>query len=748
MADLPAVLQYRSGPDPRARTHAERLMGRLASADLEVEPGTSWIFGVDAVDPFYQIPVGVRLKPFVVPVADMPYSVDDNDEPFPAGTMFVCTSIRKDGTYPRQITFGSGFVETQIGISCPLPKRKQRWVYVAYGIPPGSSGTITFQIGPGGSPISQIFVDGADGPACVIPMGEYDGFPDPTFTSDMVQVTADWAPGRPVFQRLLEHPLGAAYYIAVPDTLPADYTSYMGSQFAQSVNANDGTGGRNLDTGRRLRSWGMKSVDLAGLVGDTLGLWIGNELKRCTWEPVALNQDLQSVTSAFSPDIDVFIPFPFPGMHITIDVPPPSDVTMQGPGWRRVRFKATASGTAVGRDFRFTITRSDTGGVTVIGYTETQLLAGVDDDIGVFVPSTLDPLTLTLHVDDQPSGYFGISVAFGIYGSPRCDIPLPYPAGGPDGSIAPPGYWAGALEDPVNASPCDRLDVGVTSYTPSGFAVVGFRPSANGWYKVTQAGVARQQVGEDEFILSDVSNSYQAAARGHTGRYFYAFVTAAALLQAFTPSFSAIASGGTSIATTQGGTGAGAGAGWWGFGIIILPAAGTYEITVKIVDDEQLARGVVFEWSTTDSLVVDTDGRAVWESWRILAASAAGDDAANTGPATILSTPPLGPTVHQVWIVGPSATGAWEGHDDDVAHWNDALGVWQFRTPQRDQWIGDVASGHFYDGKQWRPFTDPVIKRRITVDAATTVHCSLSAYSTEFASSSSAPHAKVGWAAV
>ena len=53
-----------------------------------------------------------------------------------------------------------------------------------------------------------------------------------------------------------------------------------------------------------------------------------------------------------------------------------------------------------------------------------------------------------------------------------------------------------------------------------------------------------------------------------------------------------------------------------------------------------------------------------------------------------LSAPPGSPNDGERWIVGPSPTGAWTGHTDDIAAWQD--GAWRFSTP-RVGWVAFVA---------------------------------------------------------
>jgi Protein of unknown function (DUF2793) len=53
-----------------------------------------------------------------------------------------------------------------------------------------------------------------------------------------------------------------------------------------------------------------------------------------------------------------------------------------------------------------------------------------------------------------------------------------------------------------------------------------------------------------------------------------------------------------------------------------------------------------------------------------------------------LTAPPASPAEGQRWLVRAAATGAWAGHDNAIAAWQD--GGWQFSAP-RTGWIAFVA---------------------------------------------------------
>lgn len=72
---------------------------------------------------------------------------------------------------------------------------------------------------------------------------------------------------------------------------------------------------------------------------------------------------------------------------------------------------------------------------------------------------------------------------------------------------------------------------------------------------------------------------------------------------------------------------------------------------------------------------------------------------------SILSTPPSSPEEGQAWIVGSSATGAWAGHDDDVAVAVTGGPGWLFFTPSEGWafWILDPGASYRYLSGTWSP---------------------------------------------
>lgn len=70
-----------------------------------------------------------------------------------------------------------------------------------------------------------------------------------------------------------------------------------------------------------------------------------------------------------------------------------------------------------------------------------------------------------------------------------------------------------------------------------------------------------------------------------------------------------------------------------------------------------------------------------------------------------LTAPPGAPADGQCWIVGSAATGAWAGHDLNIAAWQD--GAWAFYPPTRGMLVydGDTGTLLVWSGAAWPAFT-------------------------------------------
>lgn len=72
-----------------------------------------------------------------------------------------------------------------------------------------------------------------------------------------------------------------------------------------------------------------------------------------------------------------------------------------------------------------------------------------------------------------------------------------------------------------------------------------------------------------------------------------------------------------------------------------------------------------------------------------------------------LTAPPGSPTLKDIYIPAATATGAWAGHEDDIAVWWQEPGVaaaWKFETPSTGlrAYIEDEVVLTVFDGTNWR----------------------------------------------
>jgi hypothetical protein len=74
-----------------------------------------------------------------------------------------------------------------------------------------------------------------------------------------------------------------------------------------------------------------------------------------------------------------------------------------------------------------------------------------------------------------------------------------------------------------------------------------------------------------------------------------------------------------------------------------------------------------------------------------------------------LTTPPTTPANGDRYIVGPSPSGAWLGHANKIAAWQD--GAWAFLTPREGwlAWVADEDQLYAFTGSAWAPATTPAL---------------------------------------
>lgn len=75
-----------------------------------------------------------------------------------------------------------------------------------------------------------------------------------------------------------------------------------------------------------------------------------------------------------------------------------------------------------------------------------------------------------------------------------------------------------------------------------------------------------------------------------------------------------------------------------------------------------------------------------------------------------LAVPPATPAIGQCWIVGPGATGDWNGHEGELAGWT--AGGWRFVSAQPGMAAWNKAAGLWIhrDGVAWREGELPVAR--------------------------------------
>jgi len=78
----------------------------------------------------------------------------------------------------------------------------------------------------------------------------------------------------------------------------------------------------------------------------------------------------------------------------------------------------------------------------------------------------------------------------------------------------------------------------------------------------------------------------------------------------------------------------------------------------------------------------------------------------HTAVEDVAGSPPATPAVGQAWLVAAASTGAWAGHEGDVACWSD--GGWRFITPSNGMRIYSRSAGAFLlYGSSWQSFHKP-----------------------------------------
>lgn len=68
-----------------------------------------------------------------------------------------------------------------------------------------------------------------------------------------------------------------------------------------------------------------------------------------------------------------------------------------------------------------------------------------------------------------------------------------------------------------------------------------------------------------------------------------------------------------------------------------------------------------------------------------------------------LNAPPGSPADGDAYVIGTSGSGAWSGHNNEIARWDDVAGVWEFVTPKSGWsfYAVDVGRHYQYSGSVW-----------------------------------------------
>jgi hypothetical protein len=720
------MIEWLPGPDRRATVRTRRNAGHLMFGSwLSPVYAGRYDFGaLSAVD--------THFRPFVTD--DPPFTMDEQGETFPAGTLWLCmggsasvTTFRAAGVTTTPLAGASG------GSS---GNRYLQFVYVVRGIPAGAIGSIRIYRVIAGTNYSTKAVFGSDGRDQTLLL---DAFICEDGESYIVESSWDFVP---VYEALGPSLWTGSQYWAVPETLHADYTLRMDTD---ADHGGDPLAVRTQSDYRRSRSGPNYGLALHGLIQATTystgqasvfpdgteatehipqNIFIANELVLHDWGPSALDGRIFSAEAMIGEWPNDGRP-PYSG-------PAYLDDTFDCSGVRRLNLVITGGG------FGVTATQIDVlvgpPGAEVVVSTASYS-SDTTVDLGAHLPAHGVTWRFIVRAYWTGGAYGGSLILGTINGSPRCDIPWPCSAAGEGGLVAPGGYLASKIGTPANAPPLTRLASGVSATTS--VAPVAFIVPSNGWYKVVGPSADVDGIGEDEFAWQDVKK----AARGHAGRSFYAWETVAGTktLTAFTPTVHAIASGGTALNITTHGTG-----GWYYFGSIAAPAAGRYRITVTMTNEAALARGIVAEWSTTDPTVFAPEGRHIWEPYREFQALVDVEGETNTPPtpASLYSV--------EAWIVGTAPTGAWAEHPADIAVWVPAEQRWEFHEPTAGSYIDsdDAANFYHFDGAAWHPLAYPVLTFDVVVTAAQTISLCLGAWTSEYESGAVNPAISVAWSAV
>lgn len=338
-------------------------------------------------------------------------------------------------------------------------------------------------------------------------------------------------------------------------------------------------------------------------------LWIGDDLWSAGYMSRALGVTVRASAAKNYTDT-----YNTAGAHTYTE--PNTFATTWGPGWRNVRVTLQTAFNVTGARL-----------ITINDITANIYLDGVFFGSSVYtgpftVGSTFDfvnalPATrlmfskievkFEIHSTAGAAGG-GVSGTFSgsmfVQFSPRCDIPLPFTAVGPANEVAPGGYLASALSNPLaNGEPAVHggvVDTVINFANPGNTRRCSFAgtflPATTGVWKIVSSNGGSLTLGEFEFRHFARSSQIGRAGKRFWGHEVSAVSgTSSWTLTAVTQVQTAVPGSGLTINSGH------LTDGHWFFGTLALPAAGTYRVTAPCA----AGSGLLLAASQTDPYVAD-----------------------------------------------------------------------------------------------------------------------------------------------
>lgn len=720
MTILHREVEWLQGIDPRAIGRTEWELGYIRVSDWShpSAPGFSRYTNTPGIVGSHWRPFLTQLVPFGADAAGVTFDTDQLYACFYGGAGSGSPVIYADGRTPGDTRNPLTFDYPYLVPTTDQSKRESWVVYRASNVPAGASVTFKFYNSLGNPTLANYTIASAAYtrnlcqylPAQTI---DYGNDPNP-------YMVVTWSGGVPLWEDVrLSIFCAAAHYVPVPATLDAAYTA----RTAHDVERGGIFADRQHADRRRTRAtpqpW-EPSIPSGLAAFDQSEFWLSGVLKSNSWLPVGINGQIYRL-SAGVPS------WPNDGRP-PYSLTDPQVVSSSYVGMRSILLDINYTHVTGLAAFKVEVLVD--GVIQSTGTYSSSSTGNVVSVPALPTPGTMQTVTLKVYAPTGMSGHWDDALTASLRMSPRIDIPYPFPVVGREQTgarlTAPGGYLPSALTDYVpSGANVSRLAAGVTSAT----AKSSFKPGADAWYQTKNGGGTLISGGSDDFGAADL----RQIDRGRTSQPYY--IAGAGNLSVYTPSPHAIASGGTDLTPTVGN--------WWEWGTIAFGGAGSWLVSVLCKNKEMLKRGIVAEWSATESTVIHPDGQAIFETL---------DEGASLG-ATIVwagsgTTPPGSPVIGDAWVILATATGAWTGHEGQWALWDGIVADWIFFTPDRGSYLINAAGTDWtwFDGVTWKAKTDPVMTIPVTTSGALTWGLSLRQFSLERAVTTD-PNATVKWAA-